>query len=57
MLDKVLGILAIAILMGFMGILIGFVPDVDLIIVAVVVVVMAAYDFYRTLFKRSNGGR
>lgn len=55
MLDKVIGIAAIAVLIGFMGILVGFVPDVDLVIVVVVVVAMAGYDFYLTIFKSSNG--
>ena len=54
--DRLIGVVAIAVLAGFMGILIGFVPDFDLIVVTVVVVGMAAYDFFLTLFKSSNGG-
>jgi len=38
-----------------MGVLVVFVPDLDLIIVTVVVTVMAAYDFYINLFKPKNG--
>jgi hypothetical protein len=38
-----------------MGVLIVFVPDVDLILVTLVVTGMAAYDFYVTLFKPKNG--
>lgn len=55
MLDKILGVAAILVLAGFMSVLIIFVPDIDLILVTVVVTGMAAYDFYRTLFKRKNG--
>jgi hypothetical protein len=55
MLDKTLGVAAIIVLIGFMGVLIVFVPDVDLILVTLVVTGMAAYDFYVTLFKPKNG--
>ena len=57
MLDKIIGAAAIAALVGFMGILIGFVPHVDLTTVVVVVVLMAAYDFFLMLFKRRGNGR
>jgi hypothetical protein len=55
MLDKILGVAAIIVLIGFMSVLIIFVPDFDLILVTVVVTGMAAYDFYVTLFKSKNG--
>ncbi len=55
--DRIIGIAALALLVGFMGILIGFVPEIDLGIVLTVVVVMAGYDFYRSLFARRNGGQ
>ena len=55
MVDKVLGVAAILALIGFMGVLVIFVPDLDLILVTVVVTAMAAYDFYITLFKPRNG--
>lgn len=55
MLDKTLGIAAIIMLIGFMGVLVIFVPDFDLILVTLVVTLMAAYDFYITLFKGKNG--
>lgn len=57
MMDRIIGIAALALLVGFMGILIGFVPEIDLGIVLTVVVVMAGYDFYRSLFPRQNGGQ
>ncbi|MEQ8355977.1 MAG: hypothetical protein RH942_10615 [Kiloniellaceae bacterium] len=55
MLDRIIGVTAIAVLIGFMAILIGFVPDVDLIIVIGVVCLMAVYDFYLMLFRNRNG--
>lgn len=55
MLDRIIGLAALATLIGFMGILVGFVPDIDLVIVIAVVVAMASYDFYRSLFLKRNG--
>jgi hypothetical protein len=55
MVDKILGVAAIIVLIGFMSVLVVFVPDFDLILVTLVVTGMAAYDFYVTLFKRKNG--
>ncbi|MEO3430379.1 hypothetical protein AAFN88_16095 [Pelagibius sp. CAU 1746] len=55
--DKVIGVLAVAVLLGFFGILVGFVPDPELIAVIVVVAVMAIYEFYVMLFKTKNGGQ
>ncbi|MGF1628093.1 MAG: hypothetical protein ACFCUT_01345 [Kiloniellaceae bacterium] len=59
MLDKFIGFAAMAVLIGFMGILVGFVPSLDLIAVTVVVVVLAGCDFYYMMFikKNGNGGR
>lgn len=56
MLDKTVGLAALAVLIGFMGILVAFVPDIDLVIVIAVVVALAAYDFYRSMFT-SRGRR
>lgn len=55
MIDKVIAIVALATLIGFMLILVGFVPSVDLIVVVVIVSAMAGYDFFWMLFKRRNG--
>jgi hypothetical protein len=57
MLDKIIGLTAIVVLIAFMGILVGYVPSLDLVIIISIVVLMAAYDFYRALFKRRNGGQ
>ncbi|MEX0923412.1 MAG: hypothetical protein WDZ84_11605 [Rhodovibrionaceae bacterium] len=45
MLDRVLGIFAYAVLLGFLGILVGFVPRWDLGIVVAVSLALVAYDF------------
>ena len=57
MLDKIIGLAAIALLIASMGVLVVFVPSIDLILVVGIVSAMAAYDFYRTLFKSKNGSR
>lgn len=57
MLDRTIGLAALALLVGFMGVLLGFVPRLDLIAVVVVVVLMAGYDFYRALFAKRNDRR
>lgn len=56
MMDKFLGFAAMAVLIGFMGILVAFVPSFDLIVVTVVVVVLAGYDFYYMLFVKDRNG-
>ena len=55
MLDKILGVAAILVLFGFMAVLVIFIPDVDLILVTLVVSSLAGYDFFITLFKPKNG--
>ena len=58
MLDKFLGFAAMAVLVGFMGILVAFVTSLDLIVITVIVVVLAGSDFYYMLFRKNrNGGR
>ena len=55
MFDKVLAVLSVACLIGFMGIIIWFVPDPDLVIVTIIVLAMAVYDFYRDAFRNGGG--
>jgi hypothetical protein len=57
MLDRFIGIAAFAVLVAFMAVLFGFIPDVDLAILIVVVGALAGYDFYIMLFKRQRNGR
>jgi len=47
MLDKVLAVLSLACLYGFMGLVISYIAEPDLIIITVAVLAMAGYDFYR----------
>lgn len=52
MLDKVLATIALASLIVFIGVLITYIDEIDLTIVSVVVLIMAAYDFF--LLNRSQ---
>jgi len=47
MLDKFLAVLSLCCLIGFMMFVVYYIAEPDLTIVTVVVLVMAAYDFYR----------
>ncbi|MEM8797925.1 MAG: FeoB-associated Cys-rich membrane protein [Pseudomonadota bacterium] len=57
MIDKFIAILALLMLLTFVSVIIIWVPEPSLIIVCLVVVAMAAYDFYRMLViePRKNG--
>lgn len=52
--DKIIGLLALATLAGFLGILIAFVPSLDLVAIIVVVGIMAAIDFYLTIVVKRD---
>jgi hypothetical protein len=47
MLDKVLAVVSLGCLIAFMAIVIYYIAEPDLAIVTVVVLLMAAYDFFR----------
>lgn len=47
MLDKSLAAISIVLFLGFMGIVIYFVKELDLTIIVVAVLMMAIYDFWR----------
>ena len=47
MLDKVLAVFSLGCLVAFMAIVVYYIAEPDLTIVTVVVLLMAAYDFYR----------
>ena len=49
MMDKVFAALSLIMLTAFVGVVVGFVREVDLAIVILVVVLMASYDFWKTL--------
>jgi hypothetical protein len=52
MLDKALAALSIACLVAFVGVLIVYIGEIDLVVVSVLVLVLAAYDF--VLLNRSQ---
>jgi hypothetical protein len=52
MLDKALAAISIACLVAFVSVLIVYIGEVDLVVVSVVVLLMAAYDFF--LLNRSQ---
>lgn len=55
--DRVLAGLALAVFVGFLASIVGFVPAEDLIIVFALVAAMAAYDFWKTLRRRNGNDR
>jgi len=57
MVDKFVGVAAFVVLVAFMAVLFGFIPDFDLGLLIVVVGALAGYDFYVMLFKRQRNGR
>lgn len=57
MLDKFLGLLALAVMIGFTAVLFAFIPDFDLGLLILIVAAAAGYDFYLMLFKRRTNGR
>ena len=54
MLDRLIALISFAILAGFLAIIVVFVPDLDLVIVSILAVGMAGFDFYRSAFKNSE---
>ena len=54
MLDKVLTIVAILSLFASVGVVVWFVPEPDLAIVTVIVLVMVVFDFYLQTFRKKN---
>lgn len=54
MFDKIVATISMAMLVAFMATVIGFVKELNLTIVVVIVLAMAIYDFWRTL-SRGHG--
>ncbi len=54
MLDKVLAIVAILTLFAFVSVVVWYVPEPDLTIIIVIVLVMAVFDFYLQTFRKKN---
>jgi len=55
MTDKIMAILSLATMISFLGVVVLFVPDLDLILVVLFVSVLAIYDFWRTFRDRRAG--
>jgi hypothetical protein len=54
MLDKVLAIVSILFLIASVGVVVWFVPEPDLMIISIIVLVMAVSDFYLLTFRKKN---
>lgn len=54
MMDKIFAAISLITLFAFVGVVLGFVAELDLTIVVVIVLLMATYDFWKTL---RNGNR
>lgn len=57
MMDKIFAAISLITLIAFVGVVVGFVREVDLAIVIVVVVLMATYDFWKTLWGGNGNGK
>ncbi len=57
MLDKILVLISMLSLIAFLGVVIGFVAEPDLVIVTTLMVALAGHDFWISVFKRENGAR
>ena len=55
MLDKVLVFFSLIALIAFLGVVIGFVAEPDLVIVTSLMIALATHDFWISVFKRKNG--
>jgi len=53
--DKIIAVVAILCLVFFMSIILVYVERWNLALVTAVGLAMAAYDFWRELFRRRNG--
>lgn len=47
--DRVFAIFALLTLVGFLGVIVWFVPELDMIIVFAVVCILALCDFWKTI--------
>ena len=54
MTDKIMAIVALAMMIASLAIVAVFVPDIDLIVVITLVSVLAIYDFWQTFHPRSK---
>ena len=57
MLSIILVFIAMVALIAFLGVVIGFVAEPDLVIVTMLMVALASHDFWISVFKRDNGAK
>ena len=57
MLDKVLVFLSLIALIAFLGVVIGFVAEPDLVIVTSLMIALATHDFWISVFHPKNGAK
>ncbi len=57
MLSIILVFIAMVALIAFLGVVIGFVAEPDLVIVTTLMVALASHDFWISVFKRDNGAK
>lgn len=57
MTDKIMAILALVTMIAFLGTVIAFVPELDLMAVVAFVSVLAGYDFWRTFRSQRDNNR
>ncbi len=55
MIEKAVGIIGLCTFILFVGFITVKIGEIDLWIVFLLVSLMAGYDFYQDIFKRSNG--
>lgn len=49
--EKIVAVIALIGLFAFVGVLVWFVREIDLVIVVLIGITLASYDFFKTLFK------
>lgn len=52
--DKIMAIVALATMIGFLAVVAVFVPDIDLILVIVLVSLLATYDFWQSFHAKGK---
>mgnify|MGYP005846567685 CR=1 FL=1 len=57
MTDRILAMLALLALVAFVIVVPIFVPEIDLIILAIVTIGLATFDFWRELFRGNGKGK
>lgn len=57
MMDKIFAAISLIMLFAFVGVVVGFVAEWDLALVIIVVLLMASYDFWKTLRGGNGNGK